>query len=235
MKIAQTNKRYGFLTLISCFVCQLALSTPAHIPSSQNKVNLINIEGAIGPATTDYFIRSLNKAIHNGANLLVVQIDTPGGLDSSMRDIIQSILASPIPVAVYVAPSGARAASAGTYLLYASHIAAMAPATNIGAATPVQIGGISAPEKSGRPGDKNDSEKESGSTMERKITNDAAAYIRGLAKLRGRNISWAEKAVREAASLSDSEALKLNVIDIIAANVSDLLSQIHGQKIKLKK
>jgi len=232
-RITRSGKHFFTLTLMCLLVFQFTLSAQTLTPAASNKAYLINIDGAIGPATKDYFVRSLNKAFHGGASLLIVKINTPGGLDSSMRDINSAILASPIPVAIYVAPSGARAASAGTYMLYASHIAAMAPATNLGAATPVQIGGVSAPEKGGnndkkQPGDDHDS------VMSRKITNDAAAYIRGLAELRGRNLEWAEKAVRKAESLSASEALKLNVIDIIAKDVPDLLEQIDGRKIKLQ-
>jgi len=205
------------------------------VSDTSSKAVFISVDGAIGPATKDYFIRSLDKAIKRNATLFIVQLNTPGGLDSSMRDIIQAILASPIPVVSYVTPSGARAASAGTYILYASHIAAMAPATNLGAATPVQIGGISPPDEAGK---ENDREKnkplatDNASTLSRKATNDAVAYIRGLAELRGRNMDWAEKAVREAASLPASEALKQNVIDMIASDLSDLLKQLDGRKIK---
>lgn len=199
-----------------------------------NKAVFITIDGAIGPATKDYFIRSLEKAHAKNASLFIIQMNTPGGLDSSMRDIIQAILASRIPVASYVTPSGARAASAGTYIMYASHIAAMTPATNLGAATPVQIGGFSPPDKPGKNGDKESKQQpaDNKTAMSRKAINDAIAYIRGLAELRGRNIEWAEKAVREAASLSSSEALKQNVIDYIATDISDLLKQLHGKTIK---
>lgn len=235
MKIAHTGKYFVTLTLMCLLVVQHSFSAEKSIPPASNKAYLINIDGAIGPATKDYFVRSLNKAITAGAGLLIVKLNTPGGLDSSMRDINSAILASPIPVAIYVAPSGARAASAGTYMLYASHIAAMAPATNLGAATPVQIGGISAPEKPDeKDKDKNQATDDHQSTMSRKMTNDAAAYIRGLAQLRGRNLEWAEKAVRKAESLSASEAIKLNVIDIVAVDVPDLLKQIDGRKVKLQ-
>ena len=207
-------------------------NTTINIP---NKAVFLSIEGAIGPATKDYFIRSLEKANKRNAALLIVQLNTPGGLDSSMRDIIQAILSSRIPVVTYVTPSGARAASAGTYILYASHIAAMAPATNLGAATPVQIGGIPSPDKDGKNPDKKTDDQapaDNQSTMSRKAINDAVAYIRGLAELRGRNVEWAEKAVREAASLSATQALQENVIDIIATDLSDLLKQLDGRKIK---
>jgi membrane-bound serine protease (ClpP class) len=160
-------------------------------------------------------------------------MDTPGGLDTSMRDIIQAILASPVPVVVYVSPQGARAASAGTYILYASHIAAMAPATNLGAATPVQIAAPSLPDTD-TDGDEEEQEGSvPGDAMERKVVNDATAYIRGLAELRGRNIDWAEKAVREAASLPAAEALEQNVIDIVADDLDDLLTAIDGRVVEI--
>ncbi|MGB5955048.1 NfeD family protein [Pseudomonas sp.] len=184
---------------------------------------VLGIDDAIGPASADYLVRSLGQAQEQGAQLVVIRMDTPGGLDSAMRQMIKAILASPVPVATYVAPSGARAASAGTYILYASHVAAMAPGTNLGAATPVQIGGP--------PGAAKD-DKAKGSdedTLARKQVNDAAAYIRGLAQLRGRNADWAEKAVREAVSLSASEALQLNVIDQVADDLPDLLRKLDGK------
>lgn len=247
---------------------------------------LLKVDGAIGPATSDYVRRGLNKAKEAGATIVVIQLDTPGGLDLAMRDIIQAIIASPVPVAMYVSPPGARAASAGTYMLYASHIAAMAPATNLGAATPVQIGGMpdftpaekprakpkpgtqsdktgdgangqqaDAGEAAGKQdkdeandaapataaGDKAAEDKTAPATtapgdkdaMTKKMVNDAAAYIRGLAEMRGRNADWAERAVREAASLPAAEALEAGVIDIMATDLSDLLRQAHGKRVKL--
>ncbi|HFL7941969.1 NfeD family protein [Pseudomonas putida] len=187
---------------------------------------VLGIDDAIGPASADYLIRSLDQAQAQGAQLVVIRMDTPGGLDSAMRQMIKAILASPVPVATYVAPSGARAASAGTYILYASHVAAMAPGTNLGAATPVQIGG-----PPGAPKD----DKTKGSddeTLSRKQVNDAAAYIRGLAQLRGRNADWAEKAVREAVSLPASEALRLNVIDQVADDLPALLRKLDGKTLE---
>jgi membrane-bound serine protease (ClpP class) len=178
--------------------------------------------------------------VDEGAQLLVLSIDTPGGLDTSMRDMIKAILASPIPVASYVAPSGARAASAGTYILYASHIAAMAPGTNLGAATPVQIGGMPSPPSPNKPatskGDeaaeplrKAENPAAPTDALGKKQINDAAAYIRGLAQMRGRNAEWAEQAVREAVSLSADEALQLKVVDYLANDLADLLTQLHGK------
>lgn len=198
---------------------------------------VLDIRDAIGPATSDFFVRTLNRAQARNAELIVLQMDTPGGLDSAMRDMIRAILASSIPVAIYVAPSGARAASAGTYLLYAAHIAAMAPATNLGAATPVQIGGSDErdPERSPDKDAGDDNKSAPGTAMERKAVNDAVAYIRGLAELRGRNADWAEAAVRTAASLSANAALEQKVIDVIAADLSDLLRQLDGRTVKIGK
>jgi membrane-bound serine protease (ClpP class) len=197
---------------------------------------LLQIEGAIGPATSRYIVHGLEAAQAHGSRLVILQIDTPGGLDTSMRDIIRAILASPIPVVSYVAPSGARAASAGTYILYASHIAAMAPATNVGAATPVSIGGEEAPAPAAAPAAapaKDVHPSEPATPMERKVINDAAAYLHGLAELRGRNVQWADEAVRGAASLTASEALKEHVIDLIARDIPDLLAQIDGREVRL--
>ncbi|MEJ2141570.1 MAG: nodulation protein NfeD [Gammaproteobacteria bacterium] len=209
--------------------CPLFLSSNVYANPVDNPIIQLSIDGAIGPATSDYIERAFARARQQNASLIIIRIDTPGGLDSAMRKIIREITNSSIPVASYVSPTGARAASAGTYILLASHIAAMTPSTNLGAATPVKIGGglpsPSDPDK--KAGQDNDS------AMKNKIINDAVAYIRGLAALHGRNQDWAEKAVREGDSLTANDALKLNVIDIIATDMGDLLKQIHGREIKV--
>ncbi|MDQ6986309.1 MAG: nodulation protein NfeD [Mariprofundaceae bacterium] len=221
--------------MLCCILLVLCWLLPVQ-GHAADKALLLDIQGAIGPAVAEDVERALDKAESDHAKLVILRMDTPGGLDKTMRSIIKNILASPIPVATFVAPKGARAASAGTYILYASHIAAMAPATNLGAATPVQIGGMpSRPDpirKLPAEGEKSPQiTSPAGGVMQHKIVNDAAAYIRSLAELRGRNADWAEKAVREAVSLSSEQALQQQVIDVVAADVDQLLLAIDGRKL----
>jgi len=195
-------------------------------------VLVVRIDGAIGPAAADRVTRALDRATHDRAQLVVLEMDTPGGLDTAMRSIIKAILASPVPVATFVAPQGARAASAGTYILYASHVAAMAPATNLGAATPIAIGmptpGGESPAASA-PAGKGASDHD---TLAAKRVNDASAYMRALAQLRGRDAAWGEQAVREAVSLPAADALQRKVIDLVANDVPDLLRRLDGRVIQ---
>ena len=251
----------ALLVLLAQLISGVSAAAPdATVPASG--VLVMEIDGTIGPITAEYFRSGLRRAQDKGAGLVLLRMDTPGGLDAAMRDIVKDILAARVPVACYVSPSGARAASAGTYILYACHIAAMAPATNLGSATPVQIGGFpSLPDDEGNmPQDSNDPDEGSvgtpkqpvdegqtdaargtgaggqtsgGTAMERKIVNDAAAFIRGLAKLRGRNVDWAERAVRKAENLTAGEALERGVIDLVASDLDELLDQINGRQVIL--
>jgi membrane-bound serine protease (ClpP class) len=218
----------------------VATTAPAAAPAAGPAV-LVEIKDAIGPATKDHFLHALEHAEDVGATVLVLQLDTPGGLDAAMRDMIQGILASEVPVVTYVGPSGARAASAGTFILYASHIAAMAPGTNLGAATPVPIGGSPPAEDKddgkddgdARDGGTEKKAPQAGTASDRKAVNDAIAYIRSLADLRGRDPGFAEAAVREAASLPAQQALERGVIDLIAADVPALLAALDGRDVKM--
>jgi len=203
----------------------------------ERQAMLLDIQGPIGPATAEYLINSLEKSIERNAELVIIRMDTPGGLDASTRDIIKAILNSPVPVATFVTPGGARAASAGMYILLASHIAAMSPATNVGAATPVSIIGGAPPgqkQGSGENGEDVKAETDTGDTMTRKAVNDAVAYARGLANRHGRNADWAELAVREAASITAETALEIGVIDLMATDIEDLLKQINGKTITVR-
>ncbi|MCZ6812584.1 MAG: nodulation protein NfeD [Alphaproteobacteria bacterium] len=277
MAIARILRRAFILAALG-FAGLAALAPFEGMEAAEKKparlVAAIDIKGAIGPATSDYFSRAMEKARAMGASAIVVRMDTPGGLSTAMRSIIQDIITAPAPVITYVTPGGARAASAGTYILYASHVAAMAPGTNLGAATPVPMksplpGGGGSPKKDKKDKGKTDKDKKdakadkkdgkkdkgkkdakadkdkkdkdedkdkapaAGDASSRKAVNDARAYIRSLAQMRGRNVEWAEKAVSEAASLSSEEALKANVIDLIADNMADLLTKADGRVVKL--
>ncbi len=222
---------------------------------AKGSVVVIDVRGGIGVATSDYITSGLQHALESSAQLVVLQLDTPGGLVSPMRDIVQAILASPVPVATYVTPAGARAASAGTYILLASHIAAMTPTTHLGAATPVSLtGGDMTPEspqndpEDSNPTDQNEpgndadpsadptdvpAQPSAGSAMERKVLNDSVSYIRSLANRYGRNADWAETAVTEAATLTASEALEQNVIEFVAEDRDDLMQQLDGYEVSI--
>jgi len=236
----------GICWLYLALAC-LPLSAAVEEANSERPTILaVQLSGVIGPATADLIIKTLEDAAEQNAVLVVIELDTPGGLDKSMRLMIKEVIASPVPVATFVFPSGSRAASAGTYLLYASHVAAMAPATNLGAASPVQLGSPGMPaqppakpatskEKSDKDGQAEGAPPDNATTLRMKVMNDAVAYIKGLAELHGRNAEWAEKAVREAASIDANEALELQVIDYVAQDLTDLLAQLDGQTVTVNK
>jgi membrane-bound serine protease (ClpP class) len=212
--------------LLWLFVALTGLAGTAFSQPQREVAVVLQVQGAIGPASASYIEDGLNSAQEMGAEVIILKMDTPGGLDTSMRQIIRKILAAPVPVVTYVHPSGARAASAGTFILYASHVAAMTPGTNLGAATPVQIGAAPA-----APGEEEEGAAPAQGAGERKAVNDAVAYIRSLAELRGRDADWGEEAVREAASLSADAALARGVIDIVAQDVPTLLESLDGRTV----
>ncbi len=204
----------GFIKIISLFFLIIYFSPPSSSEETQKEVMVITINGVINPVSAEYIGKNIRKANEKGVEALIIELDTPGGLDTSMRDIVKDIIGSEVPVVVYVSPSGSRAASAGAFITLAAHIAAMAPGTNIGAAHPVGIG-----EKMDK-------------TMAEKATNDAAAYIKSLAERKGRNAKWAENAVRKSISATESEALKMHVIDLITKDINSLLSDIDGKNVQ---
>jgi len=225
----------AMIVLLAVLFATQLLATLAIPARAAERALVLDVDGAIGPAVADYVVRELRGTTLNQVGVIVLRMNTPGGLDTSMRQIISAILASPVPVVTYVAPSGARAASAGTYIAYASAIAAMAPGTNIGAATPVQLGGPMLPggAEQRQTRQQQDKTDETGDTETRKVINDAIAYIRSLAALNGRNADWAADAVRSAVSLPAADALSLHVIDVIANDVPDLLRQIDGRTVMI--
>ncbi|AEH87708.1 NfeD family protein [Mesorhizobium opportunistum] len=227
---------FARVALLAVTLVVAAVVSPFPSAGGERVALSVAIDGAIGPASTRQLEEALDVAARRDAAALILKLDTPGGLVTSMREMIADILASPVPVIGYVAPAGGHAASAGTYILYATHVAAMAPGTNLGAATPVEMGGLpSLPggEKDNGPAkDQKDANgRPAGDAMMAKVTNDAVALIRSLAELRGRNGDWGEKAVREAASLSANAALQEHVIDLVARDTTELLQQADGRTV----
>ena len=216
-------------TLLIPAILALLLATIWSKPTAASPFTVVelDIEGAIGVATADYVRAGIDKAAAVDADLVIIKIDTPGGLMKPTRSIIKDILGSPVPIAVYVTPAGARADSAGTYILLAAHITAMAPTTHLGAATPIPVLGSDR-----NTGDENDESEESPTASDRKIINDAVSYIRGLAERHGRNADWAETAVTEGATLTATEALEQNVIEFIATDRAELLALLDGYEIR---
>ncbi|MBI3752506.1 MAG: nodulation protein NfeD [Deltaproteobacteria bacterium] len=215
-------KRAALLVLLFIFISSpvfaglSALSAQADVPAQAGRIHYLNADGIVNPVMAEFIVKSIETASKENAEALVIQLDTPGGLDLSMRDIVKAMLSSEVPIIVYVAPAGSRAASAGVFITYAAHIAAMAPGTNIGSAHPVAMGAEKMDE-----------------TMLKKVENDAVAYIKGIAAKRHRNAQWAEKAVRESANITAEEALKLKVIDLIAQDRQALFAAIDGRKVEL--
>lgn len=207
------------LTLLIGVITATAIAMASGAQAANSRIDVLEVKGVINPVTANYVDRGINQAEEANAAVCIIQLDTPGGLDTSMRDIVKDIVDSEVPVVVYVSPAGARAASAGVFITMAAHVAAMAPNTNIGAAHPVAIG--------------EEGEAQMSEEMEEKIVNDAAAYIRSIAEAHGRNIEWAEKAVRESVAATEQEALELNVIDLVASDLDSLISQLDGREVTM--
>jgi membrane-bound serine protease (ClpP class) len=212
--LAILKNKFIFLKVFSFVLLSILLTPNAPAEEARKEVMTINIDGVINPVSAEFIGKSIRKANDKRVEALVIELDTPGGLDTSMRSIVKDIVGSAVPIVVYVSPSGSRAASAGVFITLAAHVAAMAPGTNIGAAHPVSLEG------------------KIDKTMSEKVTNDAAAYIRSLAESRGRNAQWAEDAVRKSVSITESEALKLHVIDLVAPDLKSLLADINGWKVR---
>lgn len=236
--LTKAAKRFVSLAIIALAISLLSARAQTPDVGGDRQAVLLVLDGIVSPATADYVIRGIEDAEEDGAALVILRMDTPGGLDTSMREIIRAIVSSTVPVVAWVAPGGARAASAGTYILYASHVAAMAPGTNLGAATPIQMGGGAPfggeqPEKKDEDGKQSPDEDAPRDPKSAKMVNDAAAYIRSLADMRGRNAEWAEAAVRKAESLPAREAQEKNVVDVIASDLDELLERIDGRKVEV--
>ena len=230
--------RISFKTVYLAVLCLWAHLVTAN--PTDDAVWLVDLDGAVGPASVDLIIRTIDEANEASREAVIIRMNTPGGLDKAMRDLVQVILSSDVPVITYVAPNGARAASAGTYIAYASHIAAMAPATNIGSSTPVSLAPQANPQSptttdpaNDNPADNKPGSTQTGDAMSKKIINDAVAYLKGLGELRHRNLEWAEATVREGANLRASAALEANVIDLIATDVGSLLESIDGRSVEV--
>src|SRR5690606_22035718 len=225
----------GLLLVLAASLLMAAPAVPRQAPAGDppGPVFVLEIEGGIGPATREYLRSGLASAEAAEAVAVVLRLDTPGGLDAATRDINRDILASPVPVIAWVGPQGARAASAGTYILYATHLAAMAPATSLGAATPVSMGGGRPDQGGSAEGEQGEAPGQADDPMARKAVNDSVAYLRGLANLRGRDVDFAERAVREAATMTSDEALAAGVIELIAPDIGTLLAAADGRRVQL--